>query len=93
MNVSIGSYGQYSSGNYGVNAMRVDVGMLTLFFSYQTPVAFRTYNSGLVVRENEWGPTTGKHLNWLDSGRSNRISGEDFENKLQEVLKEHDLQI
>ena len=91
-NVSIGSYGLYASGNYGKNAMRVDIGDLTLYFSYATVVAFHASGHAIVVSRNDWGPTTGKHLNWIDGGRSaERLSREEFEGKLQEVLREHKL--
>ena len=40
---------------------------LELFFSYDTLVAF-SLNGNLSVRKNEWGVTTGKHLNLIDNG-------------------------
>lgn len=78
----ISSYGQYSSDNYGAHTLRVDMPNLTVWFSYQTPVAFIANGGRLVVRQNEWGPTTGKHLNWIEqrtgfSGK--RVSGSEFE--------------
>lgn len=79
---SISNYGQYSSDNYGAHTLRVDVGPLTVWFSYRTPVAFRAPGVGKVVRQNEWGPTTGKHLKWIDGETSktanNRVTGERF---------------
>lgn len=53
--------------------MEVTVGNVTLWFSYRTVVAFSTPETGLVVRENDWKGTTGKHLNWIDGG--NKIAG------------------
>ena len=52
---------------------------VSVAFSYSTPVAFR--NAGRwVVRVNDWGPTTGKHLNYLDSGdKSSRLSADVWE--------------
>lgn len=74
----ISTYGQYSSGNYGAHCLRVQVAGRTLYFSYQTLVAFEG-RTGRVVRENDWGPTTGKHLNWIDGGnRASRVSAEAF---------------
>lgn len=61
------------------NFTRVDLGALTLYFSYRTCVAFHTPDAGTVVRENKWGPTTGKHLNYLDDGdKAARLGAGDF---------------
>ena len=92
-NIGIRSYGEYSSENYGVNAMRVDVGSVTFYFSYHTVVAVHTYEHGLVVCENCWGPTTGKHLNWIDGGaKYSRLPHSEFEAKVAEILTKHGLQ-
>ena len=83
---SISNYGQYSSDNYGAHTLRVNVGPFTLYYSYTTLVAFRAPNTGSVVRSNDWGPTTGKHLNWIDQGsKSDRLPGEKFEAKWAEA--------
>jgi hypothetical protein len=75
----IRSYGNYASDNYGAHCLVVQIAGVTVWFSYQTPVAFQA-DGPRVVRENDWGPTTGKHLNWIDGGvRSNRVSGKEFE--------------
>lgn len=50
------------------NYTHVTVGDLTLAFSYTTVVGFHYPGRGWTVRENDWGPTTGKHLNDLDGG-------------------------
>ena len=47
------------------NFTEVITGNTTLWFSYKTLIAFQTQTSGIVVRENEWSVTTGKHLNYL----------------------------
>ncbi len=83
------TYGNYASLNYGVNALRFVLGDMFIWFSYKTPVAFRTPTTGLVVRKNDWGATTGKHLNWIDGGGSNkrnRISGAGFEQQLLDTI-------
>ena len=93
---SIDSYGEYSSSNYGAHTLKVTVPLkdgetLTVWFSYKTPVAFYSHATGKVVRENDWGPTTGKHLNWIDGGdKKSRVSSEKFEELWQQVqgLKE-----
>jgi hypothetical protein len=85
---TIDTYGNYSSGNYGAHCLRVDFDNLTLWYSYNTIVAFRGGEYGRVVRQNDWGPTTGKHLNAIDGGeKSSRIPGEKFEKMLNETLK------
>ena len=50
------------------NFPEVTVGDLTVWFSYRTPIAFRTPDTGRIVCENVWSKTTGKHLSWLDGG-------------------------
>jgi hypothetical protein len=72
-------YGDYS-GNYGTHALAFEDGRgNTFYFSYQTLVAFNG-PYGLKVRKNDWGPTTGKHLNTIDFGnRAKRLSAEAFE--------------
>lgn len=51
------------------NFTRVTVDGVTYWFSYVTCVAFNKHDGhGPVVRVNEWGPTTGKHLNYIDGG-------------------------
>ena len=61
--------------------------VLKIWTSYNTVIAFMTPRTGRVCRENDWGPTTGKHLNAVEADKSKRISGADFEARLAEVLK------
>lgn len=77
----VDNYGQYSSANYGVNTLKLYIGNVTLWFSYRTLVAFQVCGSEKVIRHNDWGQTTGKHLNWIDPDHSVRLSGEEFENQ------------
>jgi len=89
MKVSKGNYGQYSSDNYGAHTLYFDDAKGNRFYySYDTLVAFRTAESGLVIRQNDWGPTTGKHLNWINKNHSLRVSGEVFEQKYKDLFKE-----
>ena len=74
------------------NALRFELGALSIWYSYRTPVAF-AIDGVKRVRRNEqrdgrsWGPTTGKHLNAIDGGaKADRISGEEFEKLLSEAL-------
>lgn len=74
------SYCNYSSDNYGAHCICIEVGPVTVWFSYKTPVAFQLDGKPRVVRCNSWGPTTGKHLNAIDDGdKRSRVSSEDFE--------------
>ncbi len=73
------------------NSATVSVGGLDIHFSYSTPIAFR--GSGpLVVRENIWSTTTGKHLNRVDGGsaaaKKERVDTETFERLLQEAIEQ-----
>jgi hypothetical protein len=68
------------------NFTEVRIGRVRLWFSYETPIALYTPDLGTVVRENEWGPTTGKHLNHIDGHSEGRVSGEEFQRKLDMVL-------
>jgi len=86
--IRIGNYGRYSTENYGVNTLYVKIGALTLYFSYDTVVAFEHPDYGLVVCENVFSVTTGKHINWIDTGnKKGRVSHEEFEKLLNEVMK------
>jgi len=92
-NVNISTYGDYSSMNYGVNALCVEIGNLELFFSYKTVVAYRTIEDGVVICENVWGTTTGKHLNWICRDKSRRLPYAEFEKRLSKLLKKHKLTV
>ena len=82
-------YGNYRSANYGVNALKFTLGPLTVWFSYKTPVAFRVAGGPLIVSENCWGPTTGKHLNWIDNGDwDSRLARPDFKRALSKAIDE-----
>lgn len=84
-------FSTYCNNTTAVNAQVFNLGQMCVWFSYQTCVAFRDYRQpelGLVVRENEWGPTTGKHLNAIDNGdKRKRVTGDKFERMLTEALE------
>ena len=74
------------------NYATVQIGDLRLYFSYRTVIAFDTPETGTVVRENAWGPTTGKHLNRIDNGdKKNRVSSGAFTLALEYTLKNYGL--
>jgi hypothetical protein len=62
------------------NFTEVTFGDLVVWFSYKTPIGFMYPGEGRVVRENQWGPTTGRHLNEISTGQ--RVTSEAFEAKL-----------
>ncbi len=86
---SVENYGKYSSENYGAHTLCfTDERGYDFYFSYRTCVAFRTPDTGLIVRQNDWGPTTGKHLNWIDGGGEAlqlRVDSFTFETSLVEL--------
>ena len=94
--ISIETYGKYSSDNYGAHCQRLDIGCLTLWFSYKTVIAFRDWSGDKAefqIRVNDWSTTTGKHLNAIDEDKKKRISGEVFEMKLNDCLQRHELNL
>ena len=77
--------------NLASNFYELELGKVDIYFSYETPIAFRT-NGKLVVSENAWGATTGKHLNQIDGGdKKGRISREEFKSLLETTLEERGL--
>ena len=85
----ITNYGQYSSDNYGVNTLHVDLGEIEFWYSYKTIVAYRDIHDGFIVCENAWGVTTGKHLNWISRDHSRRLDSGSFDVMLEYALKRH----
>ncbi len=69
-----------------VNKNKVTLGNLSIWFSYETPVAYRFGYDDIVVRENDWSKTTGKLLNELQPDKSLRLTGEQFEHQLNTIL-------
>lgn len=75
----------------GRNETTVSIGSLDIYFSYETPVAFRD-NGRLRVSENVWSTTTGKHLNRIDGGdKQARLPRSEFEAELKGALVQHGL--
>lgn len=68
------------------NFVKVELENATLWFSYQTLIAFSA--GGLtVVRRNDWGPTTGKHLNHVDHGLKDlRLDAEAFQARYNQLV-------
>lgn len=74
------SYGNYQNEDYGTHSMVfTDLQGNSFYYSYETLVAFRTSKTGLVCRQNEWGTTTGKHLNWIEPNKKRRVTEAEFD--------------
>ena len=86
--MSLPTIWNYGPGSPKSNCMGVSVGGIDIYFSYTTPVAIRR-GSELVVRQNNWGPTTGKHLNSIDDGaRGDRVGVDEFQKTCREWLSD-----
>lgn len=77
----------------GENARYVTIGGITLYFSYRTVIAFSYINkAGEYIglgRVNEWGPTTGRHMNDVPgNAKEDRLSGPAFCDELETLYKE-----
>lgn len=74
----------------GSNETQVSLPNLTIWFSYETPIAFmRRDEWQRYVSENVWSQTTGKHLNNIDFGdKKSRIPHDSFVQMLNEALAE-----
>jgi len=68
-----------------VNKNCVTIGSVTLFFSYETCICFRS-NNDEGVRVNSWGPTTAKLLNELEPDKKARLPGDEFQKRLDKAL-------
>lgn len=71
--------------NSAKNFNSFKIGNIRFYFSYETLVAFVHPTHGMVVLENYWGPTTGKHLNWLAVDKKDRKTNEEFEALLADI--------
>ena len=82
-------YMERTSKNYGMNALRFfDAEGNVFWFSYQTLVAFRALGDDTVCRKNEWGPTTGRHLNAIEPDKARRVLQDEFERRYAEAFPE-----
>ena len=77
--------------DWKTDAIAIYSNKFTIYFSYNTPIAFTKGAGEVIIRKNDWSTTTGKHLNAIDKDKTKRINGEEFEKllskKLNEVLK------
>ena len=85
--MNLPTFETYCPNTTAVNALRVSVGAVDVYFSYRTPVAYSLDGAPPIVRRNEWGPTTGKHLNAIDGGdKRARVDVDTFQTGLRAAL-------
>jgi len=63
--------------NFSIVRISGDGGHLSLAFSYSTIVGISDGGRWHVC-ENVWSVTTGKHLNWLNENKSERMDRDEF---------------
>lgn len=80
------NYGEYSSDNYGAHSLCFETPQGTFWLSYSTMVAFRVKGEFHIIK-NYWGPTTGKHLNWICADKSIREDEETFEQNYERLMR------
>lgn len=89
--------GSYIQADLESNFRELRISNITLFFSYNTVVAFQDLRAqggtgcGYVVSENAWGTTTGKHIGQIDGGtpeaRKKRLPRPKFVSKLNALVE------
>lgn len=75
----------YKPGTYTGQAYSVYVGNCILYFSYNTLIGFSDNQCNL-RRSNIWGPTTGKHMNYLGIKEFKEISEDELEHYVHAAL-------
>ena len=72
--------GHFGNGrnNYGNHSMSFYFAGIKMWFSYDTMIAFQADGEPQFVRENSWGPTTGRHLNAAQRGYGKRYPDDEF---------------
>lgn len=84
-NVHLSEVEPYYGNGFYKKFMKVDIDTYTFYFSYETIVAYETPETGLVVSENIWSVTTGRHLNSLNS-KEDRILNKEFDKQVTELM-------
>jgi hypothetical protein len=80
------SWSSYASSS-NINALRFDIGGYTFWYSYKALIAFRAPGHPLIVSENQWTATTGKHLNLIDGNKKNRVDAATFKRLQFELIE------
>lgn len=68
----------------GNNFTRLEWNGVTIWFSFETPIAFDE-GRGIVISENVWTNTTGKHMNFINPDKSKRIPNDLFKLQLNDL--------
>jgi hypothetical protein len=87
MIIDKGSYGKYYSPTGHINTTYITIGTTKIYYSYDTIIAFSHHSQPLYMIENLWGPTTGKHMNWIKRHHIDYkvLPRHEFENKLSQL--------
>lgn len=75
--------------NYGAHMLKIETDGIELWYSYETIVAYTDNQDHLVVCENCWTNTTGKHLNWIMSDKKSRTKSDKFQEMLKDAIARH----
>lgn len=66
----------------GPNQTTVEIGDVTLYFSYATCVGFHRNGHGYTICENVWSATAGKHIALINGAKSERTPYDEFSKRL-----------
>lgn len=69
------------------NLTKFSLGNLDIYFSYNTAVAFEDSQANLVISQNKWSTTTGKHLSTISKDVSDRIPYDQFKKALKRAIE------
>lgn len=84
----IKAYYHNGSGIPKPNAIAVTVSGMTFFYSYNTLIAFED-KEGLIISENVWSNTTGRHLNAIEPDNKKRLKHMIFIEEVEKRLSNH----
>jgi len=87
MKIKVGTYTAAKGENYGMNALYVQAGSLTVWFSYDTIIAFQDGVEDRVGLSNPAGSTTAKHLGLVCP--EYRLAQDDFDKALHAAFDKH----
>lgn len=89
-NIRYYNYGEYSSDNYGAHTLCFETPQGKYWFSYDTLVAFEMCGEFHIIK-NYWGPTTGKHLNWINDNHAIREDEDMFNDNFERLSEQLNL--
>jgi len=90
----------FLTGRFGIcvhpiatNCFAVEVGLLTVYFSYRTPIGYRWKGKAKYLCENIWGETTEGHMGFIKSMSSNDIEEgvkrDDFKKNIETAFRQN----